>query len=120
MRPAAGEGVLAIVGGDVYVGNGVVFRRGTVLCRGSKIEAVGPALEVPEGARIIDATGQRVLPGFVAPKGGNFGIQRGRPRSGERPFSQPSTMRGARSAMVQSRTKVRVGAPSSSPMTRSS
>jgi len=84
MRPAGGEGVLAIVGGDVYVGNGVVFRRGTVICRGSKIEAVGPALDVPEGARVIDATGQRVLPGFVAPKGGNFGIRRGRPRSGEK------------------------------------
>lgn len=83
-RPPSGERVLAIVGGDVYVGNGVVYRRGTVLCRGGKIEAVGPALLVPEGARVIDATGQRVLPGFVAPRGGNFGVRRGRPRGGEK------------------------------------
>ncbi len=83
-RPAGGEDVLAIVGGDVHVGNGVVFRRGVVLCRGGKIAAVGSDVEVPEGARVVDAAGRRVLPGFVAPAGSNFGIQRGRPQPGER------------------------------------
>jgi imidazolonepropionase-like amidohydrolase len=83
-RRTGGESVLAIVGGDVHVGNGIVYRRGTVLCRGGKILDVGSDLDVPEGARVIDAKGRWVLPGFVAPNGANFGIQRGRPRPGEK------------------------------------
>lgn len=83
-RSVGGESMLAVVGGDVHVGNGVVFRRGTVLCRDGKILEVGADVDVPEGARVIDATGRWVLPGFVAPNGANFGIQRGRPRPGEK------------------------------------
>ncbi len=83
-RRAGGESVLAVVGGDVHVGNGIVFRRGTVLCRAGKIVDVGVDLAVPEGARVVDATGRWVLPGFVAPNGANFGIRRGRPRPGEK------------------------------------
>ncbi len=83
-RPAAGESVLAVVGGDVYTGAGAVIRGGTVICRGRKIEAVGADLAVPEGARVIDAKGRRVLPGLVAPLGTGMGVARGRPRIGER------------------------------------
>ncbi len=86
-RPVGGEDVLAIVGGEVHTGTGRVLRRGTVLCRDGKIEAVGVDLRIPEGANIVDATGKWVLPGFVAPQGNNFGIRRGRPRKGEK-FSQ--------------------------------
>lgn len=82
-RPAAGESVLAVVGGEVHTGDGVVLRRGTVLCRDGKIIGVGADLEVPEGARVIDAKGMWVLPGFVAPDGDNFGVRQGRPRGGE-------------------------------------
>ncbi len=84
VRPGAGERYLAVVGGDVHTGDGRLIRRGTVLCRGSKIVAVGADVEVPEGARVIDAKGRWVLPGFVAPRGNSFGVQRGRPRRGER------------------------------------
>jgi imidazolonepropionase-like amidohydrolase len=83
-RPQAGEALLAVVGGDVYTGAGPVIRRGTVLCRGRRIEAVGADLKVPEGARVIDATGRRVLPGLVVPLGTGIGVARGRPRAGER------------------------------------
>ena len=83
-RPQGGEDVLAIVGGDVHVGTGRVIRRGTVLCRDGKIDAVGRGLSVPEGARVVDASGLWVLPGFVAPRGQNIGVRRGRPRRGER------------------------------------
>lgn len=83
-RPQAGEGVLAIVGGEVHTGTGAVLRGGTVLCRGRRIEAVGLDLAVPEGARVIDATGRRVLPGLVAALGTGMGVARGRPRAGER------------------------------------
>jgi imidazolonepropionase-like amidohydrolase len=83
-RPAAGESVLAIVGGDVYTGTGSVIRGGVVICRGRKIEAVGADLKVPEGARVVDAKGRRVLPGLIAPLGTGMGVARGRPKSGER------------------------------------
>ena len=83
-RPQAGEGVLAVVGGDVWTGTGGVIRRGTVLCRGRRIEAVGADLKVPEGARVVDATGRRVMPGLVVPLGTGMGVARGRPRPGER------------------------------------
>lgn len=83
-RPAAGETVLAVVGGDVYTGTGAVIRGGTVICRGRKIEAVGADLAVPEGARVVDAKGRRVYPGLVAPLGTGMGVARGRPRTGER------------------------------------
>ena len=83
-RPRAGETVLAIVGGDVYTGTGSVIRQGTVLCRGRKIEAVGVDLPVPQGARVIDAAGRRVVPGLVVPLGTGMGVTRGHPRAGER------------------------------------
>jgi imidazolonepropionase-like amidohydrolase len=83
-RPQAGEALLAVVGGDVCTGTGAVIRHGTVLCRGRRIEAVGADLKVPEGARVIDATGRRVAPGLVAPLGTGMGVARGRPRAGER------------------------------------
>jgi imidazolonepropionase-like amidohydrolase len=83
-RPQAGEALLAIVGGDVWTGTGAVIRHGTVICRGRRIEAVGADLKVPEGARVIDATGRRVMPGLVAPLGTGMGVARGRPRAGER------------------------------------
>src|SRR3712207_4121901 len=61
-------------------GRPVVFRRGTVLTMndahevlrdadvlviGERIDAVGPALAVPEGAYEIDASGGIVLPGLI-------------------------------------------------------
>lgn len=86
-RPIGGEDVLAIVGGEVHTGTGRLIRRGTVLCRNGKIEAVGVDLRIPEGATIVDATGRWVLPGFVAPRGRGMGVRRGRPQPGEK-FAQ--------------------------------
>lgn len=36
-----------------------------VLVVGEKIAAVGPKLEAPRGARVIDATGKFVIPGGI-------------------------------------------------------
>ena len=41
--------------------------RADVLCEGDKIVAVGPALEAPAGAEVIDAGGQYVMPGGIDP-----------------------------------------------------
>ena len=39
----------------------------TVIIRGTKIEAVGPAasVKVPRGAKVVDGTGHSVIPGLV-------------------------------------------------------
>ncbi len=41
------------------------FERGDVLVEGERIAAVGPELELPEGAEVIDASRAIVMPGFV-------------------------------------------------------
>ncbi|WP_426321637.1 dihydropyrimidinase [Pseudoduganella sp. R-43] len=41
--------------------------RADVLCEEDKIVAVGPALEAPAGAEVIDAGGQYVMPGGIDP-----------------------------------------------------
>lgn len=59
--------VIAITGGDLFDSDrGVVRPRTTVLIRGTRIEAVGPAdsVAVPAGATVIDATGKTVMPGM--------------------------------------------------------
>jgi imidazolonepropionase-like amidohydrolase len=57
---------------DTLIRNATVLTvsRGTltgadVLIRGGKIAAVGPNLQAPSGARVIDATGKFVLPGII-------------------------------------------------------
>jgi N-acyl-D-amino-acid deacylase len=53
-----------IRGGDVIDGTGAAARRADVGIVGDRIVAVGPDLE-GEAARVIDATGRIVTPGFV-------------------------------------------------------
>jgi imidazolonepropionase-like amidohydrolase len=58
---------IAIVNGDLFDSErGVVLPRTTVLIRGDRIAAVGPAdsVTVPAGATVIDAAGKTVLPGL--------------------------------------------------------
>ena len=56
---------VAIVDGEVHVGNGEVLPGATVLIEDGRITAVGPGLEVPEGAEVIAAEGMVVTPGFL-------------------------------------------------------
>lgn len=56
--------VIAIRGGNVFDGSGSAPRLATVLVRGDRIEAAGPDVAVPPGARVVDASGKTVLPGF--------------------------------------------------------
>ena len=59
----------AIVGGYVVPVTGEPMPDATVLIRDGRIEAVGPGLVVPDGARIVDAGGGWVLPGFIEAHG---------------------------------------------------
>lgn len=65
---------IAIVGGLVRPMNGPDIPGGVVVIRGGKIVQVGDAKAAPPaGARVIDATGKVVLPGFID-SGTNVGI----------------------------------------------
>jgi len=61
--------VVAIVGGRVVPISGEPLDSGTVLVADGKITAVGPDLDVPDGATVIDAAGGWVLPGFIEAHG---------------------------------------------------
>ncbi len=55
---------LAIVGATVFDGTGREPYAGTVVVRGGRIEAAGPSVSVPAGARVVRAEGQTLLPGL--------------------------------------------------------
>ena len=59
--------VYAIRGGKVYTLAGPPLENATVVIREGKIAAVGPQVEVPAGAQIIEAKGLEVYAGFFNP-----------------------------------------------------
>lgn len=67
---AAADAVTAIVGATVIHperDNDVATPDTTIIVRGNRIAAVGPARDtpVPEGARVVDARGRWIIPGLV-------------------------------------------------------
>lgn len=60
----AGE-IVAITNARVLPVSGPAIERGTVLIAGGKIAAVGTSVQIPAGARVIDATGKVVTPGWL-------------------------------------------------------
>lgn len=73
--PAAAQDTTAIVGGRILTGTSVI-ERGTVVIRDGKIVSVGTGA-APSGARVIDATGKVIAPGFVAVDSGLAGTEVG-------------------------------------------
>ncbi|MFW5986109.1 MAG: amidohydrolase [Halanaerobiales bacterium] len=58
--------MLAITNGKIItMKEGQIFNKGTVLIKAGKIKKIGQNLEIPEGAKIIDATGKVVFPGLI-------------------------------------------------------
>ncbi|MFW6039872.1 MAG: amidohydrolase family protein [Gemmatimonadota bacterium] len=55
---------IAVTGGTIHTVDGPTIDGGTVLLRDGRIAAVGADVEVPEGARRIDARGRVVTPGL--------------------------------------------------------
>lgn len=66
------ERYFAITGGIVHTVSGPVLRSVTILCKDGRIEAVGPHVQIPEDAEVLDATGHHVYPGLVAAR--TFGV----------------------------------------------
>ena len=67
-RAAPPDTVIAIVGATVIDGNGgAPLADATIVVRGKRIAALGPrgSVQVPKGARVVDATAKFVTPGFI-------------------------------------------------------
>ena len=80
----------ALRGGTVVTVTGATIQKGTVVVRNGLIEAVGADIAVPADAKVIDATGMTIYPGFfdsytslgvkqAAPTGGPGGGRGGAP-----------------------------------------
>ena len=60
-----GQQATVIQGATIITVSGGTIENGSLVIRDGKIAALGPSLTIPEGARIIDAKGQYVLPGII-------------------------------------------------------
>ncbi len=58
---------LALVGGKIITLAGDPIEKGTIVVRDGKIESVGVDIKVPLEAKVLDITGQVVMPGFIDP-----------------------------------------------------
>jgi imidazolonepropionase-like amidohydrolase len=56
---------IAIINAKIYTMNGAPIENGVLILKGGKIEDVGTGIQTPAGARVIDASGKTVLPGFI-------------------------------------------------------
>lgn len=70
------ESVIFITNARLIEGNGNVIERGSILLEGGRIADVGTNVVAPLNARVIDATGKTVMPGFIE---GHRHIIRGNP-----------------------------------------
>lgn len=67
-KHAKPNGSFALVGGRIVtMGPAGVIENGTIIVEGNRIRAVGlrKDVEIPEGMRVVDVSGQTILPGFV-------------------------------------------------------
>ena len=55
----------AITNARLFTVSGPVIEKGTIVIRGNKIQAVGAGVSIPSGAKVVDARGASVYPGFV-------------------------------------------------------
>ncbi len=65
---SAGQGAVAIINGRLFDATGTTaIDNGVVVFVGDRITAVGPAaeIEIPAGARVIDANGGVIMPGVI-------------------------------------------------------
>jgi imidazolonepropionase-like amidohydrolase len=63
--PLAAQERIAIKGARILPVSGPPIDAGVIVINKGKIEAVGKDVAIPAGAKVIDATGKTVVPGFV-------------------------------------------------------
>jgi imidazolonepropionase-like amidohydrolase len=61
----AGGPAWAITNARIVTVSGPVIEKGTIVIRGNVIQAVGANVTPPSGARVVDARGASVYPGFI-------------------------------------------------------
>ncbi|HXZ13960.1 MAG TPA: amidohydrolase family protein [Candidatus Sulfotelmatobacter sp.] len=67
LRAQTTPGVYAITNAKIYTLAGPPIEKGIVIIRDGKIAAVGTNVEIPEGARIVQAAGMELYPGLFDP-----------------------------------------------------
>ncbi|MEM6473687.1 MAG: hypothetical protein AAF802_29280, partial [Planctomycetota bacterium] len=72
----AKEDILVIKGGDIQTVTKGVIREGVIVIRDGKITELGTDVEIPEDATVIDASGKRLTPGFIALNVSRLGLSR--------------------------------------------
>jgi Tol biopolymer transport system component len=78
VRRPSPDGVFVLRGARVVTMRGdEVLNGADVVVRGNRIESLGPRRSAPEGARVIDARGKTIVPGFVDTHAHWFEIRRG-------------------------------------------
>ena len=85
-KPAGGA-VVAITNASIHPISRPSIERGTIVLRGNKIEALGAGVAVPAGAKVVDAAGAHVYPGFI-----NARTQMGLNEPGPRGFEDVNEM----------------------------
>jgi imidazolonepropionase-like amidohydrolase len=86
-EPTAGGAVWAITNAVIHPITSPTIERGTIVIRGTKIDSVGANVQVPAGARVVDAAGADVYPGFI-----NARTQMGLNEPGPRGFEDVNEM----------------------------
>jgi imidazolonepropionase-like amidohydrolase len=64
-RPAPSGVAVAITNARIHPMSRPPIERGTLVIRGSRIEAVGADVQVPAGAKVLDVGGAHIYPGFI-------------------------------------------------------
>src|SRR5262249_52649039 len=64
-QAAAPGAVGAVTNATIHPITSPPIQRGTIVIRGNRIEAVGANVQVPAGAKTVDAAGADVYPGFI-------------------------------------------------------
>jgi imidazolonepropionase-like amidohydrolase len=62
---AAQDQAIAVRGATIHTATGDPIRNGTIVVQGGKIVAVGANVTIPSGAKIIEAQGKDLVPGFL-------------------------------------------------------
>jgi imidazolonepropionase-like amidohydrolase len=86
-KPAAPGTVVAITNATIHPITRPTIERGTIVLRGARIEALGADVAVPAGAKVVDAAGAHVYPGFI-----NARTQMGLNEPGPRGFEDVNEM----------------------------
>jgi len=81
----------AVIGARVHTVTGGVLDGATVLCRNGRIAEIGPNVNIPDGAEVLDASGHEMYPGLIAVRSRGI-LGGGRPDDSTDVFNLDMTM----------------------------